>query len=126
MCKSGSNDCNDPSTAYDDGVGISFENISYSVKTAEKKGKKSEASVFTIIDGLSGTFVPGKLSALMGPSGSGKSTLLDILAGRKNTGTLQGQVLFNGERPTRDDYRSIVGYVEQFDTLVGELTVEKM
>jgi ABC-type multidrug transport system ATPase subunit len=62
----------------------------------------------------------------MGPSGSGKSTLLDLLAGRKNSGSRDGQILFNGTNPTKDHYRSMIGYVEQFDTLVGELTVENM
>lgn len=81
---------------------------------------------FTILKDLSGAFSPGKLVALMGPSGSGKSTLLDVLAGRKTAGTLGGRVLFNGREPTRDDHRFMVGYVEQFDTLVGELTVENM
>lgn len=105
----------------DGGVGVTFEGLSYTVKT----GNKEDPSL-TILNNLSGAFAPGKLTALMGVSGSGKSTLLDVLAGRKTAGTMKGQVLFNGKSPTRDDFRYIVGYVEQFDTLVGELTVEKM
>ena len=59
-------------------------------------------------------------------SGSGKTTLLDVLAGRKNSGEISGRITFNGRKPSASDYRRIVGYVEQFDTLVGELTVEQM
>jgi ATP-binding cassette subfamily G (WHITE) protein 2 len=59
-------------------------------------------------------------------SGSGKTTLLDCLAGRKNSGTIAGRITFNGRKPKTSDYKRIVGYVEQFDTLVGELTVEQM
>ena len=35
---------------------------------------------------------PSEMTALMGPSGSGKTTLLDLLAGRKTTGTTEGEV----------------------------------
>ena len=54
----------------------------------------------------------------MGPSGSGKSTLLDILSMRKNSGKVTGHLEVAGREKT--------GYVEQFDTLVGELSVEEM
>jgi ABC-type multidrug transport system ATPase subunit len=33
----------------------------------------------------------------MGPSGAGKSTLLDVLAQRKNTGRIEGEILVNGK-----------------------------
>lgn len=37
------------------------------------------------------------MTALMGPSGAGKSTLLDVLSKRKNTGTVEGEILINGK-----------------------------
>ena len=100
-------------------VGVAFEDLCYTVPI-----KKNES--FKILKNLNGAFSPGRLVAFMGPSGSGKSTLLDVLAGRKTSGSIEGKVLFNGRAPTIDDYRFSVGYVEQFDTLVGELTVENM
>ena len=100
-------------------VGVAFEDLSYTVPIKKKESLK-------ILKNLNGAFAPGRLVAFMGPSGSGKSTLLDVLAGRKTSGSLEGKVLFNGRAPTINDYRFSVGYVEQFDTLVGELTVENM
>jgi ABC-type multidrug transport system ATPase subunit len=50
----------------------------------------------------------------MGPSGSGKTTLLDLLAGRKTVGSVQGSILFAGNKPTRQFLRKFTGYVEQF------------
>lgn len=68
---------------------------------------------------------------------------MDILAGRKTTGTITGGVLFGkpshmcrtvsaglthsatagGNKLSSAQLRELCGYVEQFDTLVGELTV---
>ena len=62
----------------------------------------------------------------MGPSGSGKTTLLDILAGRKTTGTIEGEVLFAATKPSTNFLRRFTGYVEQFDTLLDILTVREM
>lgn len=62
----------------------------------------------------------------MGPSGSGKTTLLDILSGRKTTGTTEGAISFSGSTPSRAFLRRFTGYVEQFDTLLGILTVREM
>jgi ABC-type multidrug transport system ATPase subunit len=53
----------------------------------------------------------------MGPSGSGETTLLDLLAGRKTVGSMQGSILFAGNKPTRQFLRKFTGYVEQFGKL---------
>ena len=49
----------------------------------------------------------------MGPSGSGKTTLLDVLAGRKTSGRIQGELRFSGVRPSAAYQRKHTGYVEQ-------------
>lgn len=78
----------------------------------------------------------------MGPSGSGKTTLLgnqhsslfmtyanescmlykcdtaDVLALRKTTGELSGQILIGGKPPSRRFMRRYTGYVEQFGDLL--------
>jgi ATP-binding cassette subfamily G (WHITE) protein 2 len=106
------------------GVNVTFSDLSYSVPL-----KTAEDGTFQILNGLSGAFLPGRMTALMGPSGSGKTTLMDILAGRKNAGTIEGSVLMNGSKPgeyAEENLKDIIGYVEQFDTLVCELTVWQM
>jgi len=79
-----------------------------------------------ILDKVNGIFQTGRMTALMGPSGSGKTSLLDVVAGRKSSGTIEGRVLYGGVKPPRATLRQAVGYVEQFDTLVGELSVRDM
>lgn len=51
--------------------------------------------------------------ALIGPSGAGKSHLLDILAHRKNTGSITGRILLNGDKVDSKAYRRRVAYVPQ-------------
>mmetsp|Transcript_15167 Transcript_15167/g.39028 ORF Transcript_15167/g.39028 Transcript_15167/m.39028 type:complete len:620 (-) Transcript_15167:218-2077(-) len=104
------------------GTTVTFSDLTYSVP-----GKKKKDDKIAILSGLSGRFIPGRLTALMGPSGSGKTTLMDILAGRKSgAGTIEGEVLYGGAAVPAGALRYICGYVEQFDTLLGELTVEQM
>jgi len=100
------------------GVSICLENVKYTVKP------KKETLV--ILDNVSACFQPGHMTALMGPSGSGKTTLMDVIACRKNTGSVEGKILFGGRTLPASTLRDSVGYVEQFDTLVGELTVKQM
>jgi len=101
------------------GLDVCFTDLSYQVPIKKKEP-------LTIISGLSGHFAPGRLTALMGPSGSGKTTLMDIIAGRKSgAGKIQGEILYGGSK-SPPSLKHLVGYVEQFDTLIGELTVEQM
>ena len=99
-------------------VPVAFEGVIYTVKATPKPLK--------IIQGVSGHFSSGKMTALMGPSGSGKTTLMDIICGRKNAGTIEGDVRFAGTKATRSLLKNMCGYVEQFETLIGELTVRQM
>ena len=50
-------------------------------------------------------------------SGAGKTTLLDVLAGRKTTGTIKGDMYINGKPKDQKYFQRIMAYVEQFDTL---------
>lgn len=67
-----------------------------------------------LLNGVTGYFEPGELTALMGESGSGKTTLLNALAGRANYAYVSGEILIDGRLPTADSYRAI-GYVQQTD-----------
>ena len=49
-----------------------------------------------ILKGVSGSFRPGVLTALMGISGAGKTTLMDVLAGRKTAGYIKGSISISG------------------------------
>jgi len=102
------------------GMHVTFQNLVYIVKN-----KANDNEELKILDDLNGAFLPGRLTALMGPSGSGKTTLLDILAGRKNTGQIDGQILYDGQRAGPVVYNKLTSYVEQFDTLVPDLTVKQ-
>ncbi|KAJ1423367.1 P-loop containing nucleoside triphosphate hydrolase protein, partial [Ochromonadaceae sp. CCMP2298] len=92
-------------------VTLSFRDVWYSVTPKGSKGEELD-----LLKGVSGYFEPGTVTALMGSSGAGKTTLLDVLAGRKNTGTVRGGIYVNGKKRDRD-FRHLMGYVEQFDSL---------
>ncbi|KAJ3106354.1 hypothetical protein HDU96_008245 [Phlyctochytrium bullatum] len=92
-------------------------------------------NTFTVLDGVQGCVRPGEVMAIMGGSGTsdmlrvtkikgaGKTTLLDILAKRNKSGIVKGKILVNGRTISDDEYKSIVGYVDQEDTLMDTLTV---
>ena len=78
-----------------------------------------------VLDSVSLSLTPGKLTALVGPSGSGKTTLLNI------AGLLEspngGEVWVNGKNVTKlsESYRTIfrrknIGYVFQVHRLLPE------
>jgi ABC-type multidrug transport system ATPase subunit len=58
-------------------------------------------------------------------SGAGKSTLMDVIAGRKTSGSVYGQVRMNGFLKDPVSFRRVSGYVEQFDVQSAELTVRE-
>jgi len=63
--------------------------------------------------------------ALLGPSGAGKSTLMDMIAQRKSTGNLSGDLLVNGRSPTRNFIR-MCAYVPQCDNFVPVMTTKEV
>lgn len=100
-------------------MSLSFENISYHVKSgffAKSREKKS------ILSEISGAFNDRELSVILGVSGSGKSSLLDILSGFKRSG-VSGSLRINGKLVTSNDVRKVSSYVMQETKLHRHLTV---
>lgn len=90
-----------------------FEHVSY-----ELNGK-------TILNNIQGVAHPGQIMAIMGASGAGKTTFLDILARKNKRGTIKGDFYVNGEKVTDVEYKSVVGFVDQEDTMLPTLTVHE-
>jgi ABC-type multidrug transport system ATPase subunit len=76
-----------------------------------------------ILEGITGSVRPGQVLAIMGASGAGKSTLLDILARKRKRGEVGGVTLVNGREVSDTDFRKVIGFVDQEDTLMSTLTV---
>jgi ABC-type multidrug transport system ATPase subunit len=94
-------------------MALQFENVSYNLKGRE------------ILSGISGIAHPGQLTAIMGASGAGKSTFLDILARKNKRGHVSGSMYVGGEKILDAEYRNVVGYVDQEDSLLPTLTVHE-
>jgi ABC-type multidrug transport system ATPase subunit/ABC-type multidrug transport system permease subunit len=78
-----------------------------------------------ILDNISGVAHPGELMAVMGASGAGKTTFLDILARKNKRGRASGNFYVNGEKVDDTEYKNVVGFVDQEDTMLSTLTVHE-
>ena len=92
---------------------LQFEKISYNLN-----GKQ-------ILSNVQGIALPGQLMAIMGASGAGKTTFLDILARKNKRGVVEGNFYVNGEKVNDNEFRSVVGFVDQEDTMLPTLTVHE-
>lgn len=114
---------------------LAFDRISYSVPAP-----MDAAAEKTVLHGIRGAINPGEVLALLGGSGAGKTSLLDILAKRNKSGSVSGRVwvnekvcvsgwcsftrIFYHTQILADDvFKSVIGYVDQTDTLMETLTV---
>ncbi|KAK3119462.1 hypothetical protein QOZ80_9AG0670890 [Eleusine coracana subsp. coracana] len=105
-------------------LSLTFENIRYSVDIPkEKKAHGVTKNRLEILKGVSGSFRPGVLTALMGMSGAGKTTLMDVLAGRKTGGYSEGTIRISGYQKKQETFCRIFGYCEQSDIHSPHLTV---
>lgn len=91
---------------------LMFNNISYQLNGGQQ-----------ILSGVHGVIHPGQVMAIMGASGAGKTTFLDILARKNKRGTVGGEFFVNGEVISDEDFKSVVGFVDQEDTMMPTLTV---
>lgn len=100
-------------------IDLTFKDICYEV-TASTSDEKLK-----LLNEVNGRLQPGRMCALMGSSGAGKTTLMDVIALRKTSGTITGEVRLNGHLQEEASFRRCSGYVEQFDVQTPELTVRE-
>ncbi|KAJ3109352.1 hypothetical protein HK100_003307 [Physocladia obscura] len=96
------------------GADIEFKNMSYTLPNGQ-----------IILSEITSTAYAGAITAIMGPSGAGKSTLLDILAGKEKSGTILGNLTFDGEALTQKEIIKAVAFVDQDDLLLPSMTVRE-
>ncbi|KAL0330265.1 UNVERIFIED_CONTAM: Pleiotropic drug resistance protein 1 [Sesamum radiatum] len=93
--------------------------------TQEMKARGVQEDRLQLLKGISGAFRPGVLTALMGVTGAGKTTLMDVLAGRKNSGYINGTITISGYPKKQETFARIAGYCEQTDIHSPHVTVHE-
>ncbi|KAI3810521.1 hypothetical protein L1987_20137 [Smallanthus sonchifolius] len=105
---------------------ITFQNLQYYVEPPpEMREHGFTGKRLQLLHDITGAFRPGVLTALMGVSGAGKTTLLDVLAGRKTSGTVEGEIKISGYPKVQDTFARVSGYCEQADVHSPQITVEE-
>ncbi|KAJ0709581.1 putative ABC-type ferric hydroxamate transporter [Helianthus annuus] len=105
-------------------LSMSFDNMNYFVDMPrEMREQGVTENRLQLLCEVSGAFRPGVLTSLMGVSGAGKTTLLDVLAGRKTSGYIEGDIRISGYPKKQETFARISGYCEQNDIHSPNITV---
>ncbi|XP_039160859.1 ABC transporter G family member 29 isoform X1 [Eucalyptus grandis] len=107
-------------------LAMSFDSINYYVDMPpEMKEHGVTDDKLQLLREVTGAFRPGVLTALMGVSGAGKTTLMDVLAGRKTSGYIEGDIRISGFPKKQETFARISGYCEQNDIHSPQVTVRE-
>ncbi|CAN1836619.1 ABC transporter G family member 36, partial [Linum perenne] len=107
-------------------LAMSFDSVNYYVDMPpEMKEQGVTEDRLQLLRGVTSSFRPGILTALMGVSGAGKTTLMDVLAGRKTGGYIEGDIRISGYPKNQETFARIAGYCEQTDIHSPQVTVRE-
>ncbi|KAM1576824.1 hypothetical protein ACFX15_032561 [Malus domestica] len=104
---------------------VVFQDVQYYVIPETTREPGFNQKKLQLLSDVTGVFRPGILAALMGVSGAGKTTLLDVLAGRKTSGYIEGDVKIGGYPKVQETFARVLGYCEQTDVHSPQITVEE-
>ncbi|XP_016959124.2 ATP-binding cassette subfamily G member 4 isoform X1 [Drosophila biarmipes] len=103
---------------------VEFQDVFYTVK--ERKNFWRVTGERQILNGVSGSFRNGQLSAIMGPSGAGKSSLLNAISGFRRDG-VTGSIKIKRDNAcyiTQDDRHQTLLTVEELMNLACDLKLK--
>jgi ABC-type lipopolysaccharide export system ATPase subunit len=110
----------------------SVDNPSIAKSFKEMIDLKKKTVDYPILEGLTGQISHGKMTLVLAAGGAGKSTLLKTFGGLIDTKKhkITGELLYNGlsqEELLKENIsvRKLVGYVDQQDTHLANLTVRE-
>ena len=110
-----------------DGLLLSCSNLTFKVKG--KRGSEDKE----ILKGITASFRPGRVTAVMGSSGAGKTTLLSLLAGDSGSmgaggsgnSFIGGEIILNGRKTDLKLVSKLSGFVYQDDVILPTMTVRE-
>ena len=103
--------------------GMSRKQVPVSIRFQELGLKLDDGRA--VLEGVSGTFLPGRMVAIMGPSGAGKTTFMNVLCGKATYGEMTGEVSFNEGQLDLHTMKQGMGFVPQDDIVHEQLTVRE-
>ncbi|GJW61099.1 ABC transporter G family member 35-like protein [Tanacetum coccineum] len=107
-------------------LAMSFDSVNYFVDMPQEMREHGVTeNRLQLLRDVTATFRPGVLTALMGISGAGKTTLMDVLAGRKTSGYVEGDIRISGFPKKQETFARISGYCEQTDIHSPSITVHE-
>ncbi|KAJ7973218.1 Pleiotropic drug resistance ABC transporter [Quillaja saponaria] len=105
---------------------VVFQDVQYYIDTPLEMRERGLAQKrLQLLSDITGALRPGVLTALMGVSGAGKTTLLDVLAGRKTSGYIVGDIKIGGYPKVQETFARVSGYCEQSDIHSPQITIEE-